>query len=344
MITLVGKKVNHKIFGIGIIQSVEKDHISVSFDQGNKQFVFPDAFKAAFLTAIDEETSSMIEEILKKSAPPAPQPPPVTTETYSPVKKKNYKKVKRENIAFKCNYCDGGKSREQVGFDGVCSDAIIRNNIHVEKRTWCSSVDSPCFQYFFGRIDREELECKMAADGFVCYESRMLRDWRASAGIIQNGINKGKPMRLNQVQANSLCVLTTRYPGYTENDRFIFAVFLVDETFEGDNKEEGFVSTESEFKINLTPAEASKMLFWKYHTNGNKPDEPAWNTGLHRYFDDNEAVQILRDIVNIKRGTKDEQLAVRFLEHFCRINGVNIDAVPEPKGALTRARWCNKFS
>lgn len=282
----------------------------------------------------DDETASIVAKLLAALHPkPEIQPP----KPQEPREKKIPKKVQRENTAFKCNYCDGGKSKEQVGFSGVCSDAIIQNNILVENRTWCGADDSPCFHYFSGEIDRKELEAQMTDGGFACYESHMIRDWRASAGIIQkDGMNKGKPMRLNKVQANSLCVLTTRYPGSTEDERFIFAVFLVDETFEGDYREEGFVSTQSEFKIKLSPAEAERTLYWHYHANGNKPENPAWGHGLHRYFDDEEAVQILRDIVKIKHGTKDEQLAERFLEHFCRINRVDACNVPEPNGALAR--------
>jgi hypothetical protein len=162
----------------------------------------------------------------------------------------------------------------------------------------------------------------------------MLRDWKAMAGVVQNGENKGKPMKLNQVQANSLCVLTTRDPQSKEEERYIFAIFLVDETYEGDGHEEGYVSTKSQYKIKLSPTEAHSLLFWNYHTNDNKPETTAWNSGLHRYFEDEQAAQILREIANIKAGTPDEHLAAEFYEHFCKINGVDIAAIGEPQGAL----------
>jgi hypothetical protein len=55
---------------------------------------------------------------------------------------------------------------------------------------------------------------------------------------------------------------------------------------------------------------------------------------LHRYFEDEQAAQILRDIAKIKVGTTDEQLAADFYEHFCKINGVDASAIGEPSGAL----------
>ena len=103
------------------------------------------------------------------------------------------------------------------------------------------------------------------------------------------------------MQPNSLCVLTTRNPNSEEENRYIFAVFLVDETYEGDNQEEGYVTTNSPYKIMLGPKEAGSMLFGSYHANDNKAETAARSSGLHRYFDDTEAVQILRDIVEIKK-------------------------------------------
>ena len=252
----------------------------------------------------------------------------------STVKKPKAKAYPRANIAFKCNYCDGGQSAIQVGFDGVCSDKLIRNNIEVENRTWCSAEDCACLQYLNKEISRKDLDLLCADGGFVCYESQMLRDWKAMAGVVQNGENKGKPMKLNQVQANSLCVLTTRDPQSKEEERYVFAIFLVDETYEGDGYDAGYVSTKLPYKIKLSPNEAHSLLFWNYHANDNKAETAAWNSGLHRYFEDEQAAQILRDIVKIKIGTADEQLAADFYEHFCRINGIDADAIGEPSGAL----------
>ena len=156
------------------------------------------------------------------------------------------------------------------------------------------------------------------------------------AGVVQTGANKGQPMKLHQVQTNSLCVLTTRKPQMKEADRFIFGVFLVDETYEGDHKDEGYVTTNSKYKIELTPYEAMHRKFWNYYANGNQSERAVWSSGLHRYFEDDVAVQILRDIAKIKQDTQDEQLAQEFLEYFCRVNGVELDAVAEPNGALLR--------
>ena len=156
------------------------------------------------------------------------------------------------------------------------------------------------------------------------------------AGLVQHGERAGEPMRLKNVQENSLCILTTRAPDSSESERQIFAVFLVDDIYEGDDREEGFVTTQSRFKLALSPDEARNMPFWRYHANENNADKEAWSSGLHRYLDDKEAVQILRDIVRMKQNTEDGALADEFLTEFCRMVGISADEAGAPEGALTR--------
>lgn len=164
----------------------------------------------------------------------------------------------------------------------------------------------------------------------------MLRNWAAFAGFVLTGENKQKPMKLSKVQINSLAILTSREPYAPEKDRFVFGVFLVDEAYEGDNRDEGYVTTSSKYKISLTQKEAKKILFWNYYHNENSPEKVAWGQGLHRYITDIQAASVLYDIWKVKAGTKDEELAKKFLDHFCKINAIKFDDLPVLEGALTR--------
>jgi hypothetical protein len=345
LMDLINMKVSHKIFGDGIIIKNDDSYITVKFSEGEKKFGYPNAFDGylstedtEFNNKVKEEIEAIIrleeekkEEIAKKEKE--------NLEVATRKEEKKERKVKvypRENIAFKCNYCDGGKSDKEIGFNGVCSNEIIKNNIEIEQRTWCSSKESDCLSYLNREISRLELDSIHNDGGYVCYESQMLREWKAMAGIVQRGERAGQPMKLNKVQNNSLCVLTTRLPNTREEDRFIFGVFLVDENYEGDNFEEGYVSTKSKYKIKLSPKEAEGMLFWSYHANENQSEVARWSSGLHRYFNDEQAIQILRDLALIKEGTEDEELAEEFLQYFARINGIDIDSVTEKNGALMR--------
>ncbi len=342
---LINMKVSHKIFGDGIIIAKKNSYITVKFCNDEKKFIYPNAFDG-YLTTEDTDINNKIKgeiEAIKRLEDEKKQETSrkekENLKIVSPKDEKIERKIKvypRENIAFKCNYCDGGKSNKEMGFNGVCSDEIIKNNIEIEQRTWCSSEECDCLSYLKGEISRFELDSIHNDGRYVCYESQMLREWKAMAGIVQKGDRAGQPMRLNKVQNNSLCVLTTRLPNSSERDRFIFGVFLVDENYEGDNFEEGYVSTKSKYKIKLSPKEAEKMLFWAYHANENQPEVARWSSGLHRYFEDEQAIQILRDLALLKKGTEDEELAEEFLLYFSKINNIDINSVSEKNGALIR--------
>lgn len=345
MMDLINLKVAHKVFGQAIIIDCENSYITVEFSQGEKKFKYPMAFDEHLEMKDIATAEIMKQEIEKIKEADAQEKKRQKESAKAKIKqivneelkgKKKRKFAPRMNIAFKCNFCDGGNSKEQVGFMGVCSDAIIHNNIDIEKRTWCSSKDCVCRQYLNKQISRIDLESIYENVGFVCYESQMFINWKASAGVVQTGKKKGQPMKLIQVQSNSLCVLTTRDPNSVEAERYIFGVFLVDETYEGDNREEGYVSTKSKYRIKLSPSQAHKMLFWNYHINGNSPESMVWSSGLHRYIESVEAIQILQDSALLKRGTNDEALTNEFLDYYARINNIDITLLPKKNGALLR--------
>lgn len=338
---LLNKKVKHKVFGEGKIVRFKGKHLSIKFKVGEKKFVYPDCFEN-FLTIENEEMDQVIqEEITSKNTLEEAKEKlvieKITREIKAVKKQSNKKIIQRENIAIKCTYCDGGQSENSFGFNGVCSKEMLEYNVSTKKKTWCTSDQCLCKLYSKGEKTLEDLEKAVEANK-LCYESNMLKDWVAMSGRYQSGKSKGKPMKLQKVQNNSLCVLTTRKPKTTEKDRFIFAVFVVDEKNEGNLHEEGYVKVNTEFKIELRPDEAVNFKFWNYHANGSRSEVPAWSSGLHRYFDDIQSVQILRDIVAIKEGKEDYEIAKKLLEHYCQINDVNIDLVPEAHGALIRAK------
>lgn len=109
---------------------------------------------------------------------------------------------------------------------------------------------------------------------------------------------------------------------------------MVDDYFRGNDYEEGHVSAHPKYRIELSPKEAKKMLFWKYHRNDNSSDRMFWGSGLVRYLEDYQAAQILRDVARIKKGTNQERLANEFFHYYCKIHGINVDKIGKPRGAL----------
>ena len=275
---LINIKVDHKVFGEGVIIGNENSYVTVKFEKDERKFKYPSAFDG-YLTIENINADESVKEeirVIKKlekdeKARLAEVERKIKVEKFNSSKKKKTKaKVyPRANIAFKCTFSDEGYS------------------------------------------DAKEL-----------------------TSIVQTFNRNGQPMKLNRVQKNSLCIVTTRKPNTVERERYIFGVFLVDDAYSLDNKDQGFVNTESKYSIKLSLKESHEMLFWNYHTNENKPELALWSTGLHRYFEDDQAIQILQDIVNLKKGTDEEELSKEFLLHFAKINNINIDTVAEKNGVL----------
>ena len=171
-----GQKVTHKVFGTGVVTDQTESLVIIAFDAGEKKFQYPTAFKQFLIfcdLALQESVIKEIEDAEQEKAALLAKQSFVTREI-TPTRKKT--RAARPNIAFKCNYCDGGKSSSSIGFNGICSERIIRYNIDVEQRTWCCSEDCACYNYLCGELTRDELEAELEDGGFVCYESQMLRD------------------------------------------------------------------------------------------------------------------------------------------------------------------------
>ena len=341
-----GKKVIHKVWGEGVVESHNHPYVKVHFANESKILLFPDAFRDAMVFASSDDQSKLRQMIadhewekLKEAAAWTAK----AQEKSAPVQRRTTlstpkapRPVERPNIVFKCNYCDGGSNQYHIGYMGACSDKQIQYNIEVAQHSWCSDPNCPCNQYYYGEIDGITLDNIFKEYGSVCHESHMLIDWIASAGYVLNGEKREEPKKIRNIQLNSLAVLTTRLPNTHENDRFVFGVFLVNDGDEGDHENDGFVKSNSKYRIELSPAEAKQIKFWNYHANDTKPERAVWGQGLYRYTTDIEAAQILRDIALVKQNSSEKKFAEAFLDFFCKIKKIDLADLPKPSGALKR--------
>ena len=237
------------------------------------------------------------------------------------------------NIAFKLNYCDGGKrNNRRAGFYGICERGTIEYNIKTKKRLWCSDDSCDCKQYYNSiknctdrkTINKAYNELKSCWESEVnglapCYESCALRDWRIAAG---SDLKSGKPRRISQLDdlLGKLCILTAERPYMSE--RLIFAMFIIGYT----NREEDYpdeIFADENYCLEFYSDEWHKADFWSIHTNSDSTDQ-NWSSGLFRYFDDFEAVQFLKMAIDIKSGTDETNLAEQFLKHYCQINNIDV--------------------
>lgn len=354
---MIGRRVYHRTFGVGCIVEHKDGRIAVDFSGTIRPFQYPESFER-FLETDDpvlkqmatdairykSEARKQAEEERQKAkeaalkATQAIRSFPYPTEPLSfPSKRLAHGSL--ESIAFKCNYCDGGSSGTSIGFRGKCSDWMIRYNIEQAKHVWCS-IGSACKQYHDGNISRAELDAYRSPEGLyeACYESGFFDRWTMGAGVHHTGPDAGKPMHINRIHHGSLAVMTTRKPSDRESDRFIFAAFLVSSSYSGDDQEEGNVTADPVWRIELEPGQAERILFWNYYFNARKPEKIAFGSGLHRYLTDIEACQILRDIAIVK----DDDLSKAFFRHFCELNHIDSDKLESPSGALLRQKQDNE--
>ena len=340
---LIREKVDHISLGTGVVSNINDKYIEIIFEDGRpRSFQFPAAF-AKWLKACDPDIQREIEKDIQ-SLPDKTMSviPSVNTEKDAfiknkPVERKEKKKTYiPKNIAFKCTYNDGGYSKNGIGFLDVCSDSMIRQHIR-DGRRWCSNPYCPCNEYITGKLSKKKLEAMRRNGEMICYECCMLEQWKAQAGTIRNVVGEGDRIRIKNAYRNGLAVLTTRLPDTAEKDRLIFAAFLIDTIYEGDEETSGYVSAQSKYRLSFSLEEARRLLYWKYHANKNNPSKPSWGTGLFRYLAEDEGVQILRDAVKIKTGTKDETLAKEFFDIYCQLNRLIPENIGEPSGALEKS-------
>lgn len=347
---LVNQTVIHKTFGKGTIVAQNGDYIIVKFSVRESKFVAPDIFttflkckdeklqaelEAAFV-AKEEAKAKMLREERERALREAEEAKKRAEEAAKASTKRTMthpRKSNENNLAFKCNFCNGGCGSNCIGYKGVCSDEQIRYNIEVRRHSWCSNVKSPCRQYLDGTITRAELDAMNVEDGFVCYESRMLTAWTAAAGEDldeKSGISQGR--RIQDAASNSLAVLTTRYPEAEEEDRIIFGVFVTGEAIEGDEDNAGYVVAKDGYAIELSPDEAKQMKFWHYYKNSD--GGIRWSQGLYRYLKDGACARILADIVGIKTNPSEKAHALKVLEYYCKIKGIDVKNIPMANGAI----------
>ena len=342
--TLVGSAQDAKIV------AQDEKWVYIRFSSRDIQLQFPEAFEK-FLKLKDEKLQAEVEILIAEKKEKEAQKrieereaklraieeaKRKEEETAIATKRKD-KPVDRHanenNLAFKCNFCNGGCSESCLGYKGVCSDEQIKQNIK-DGRAWCSNADSPCYKYINGMLTRKDLDDLNANGTFVCYEARMLIDWKAEAGedVDENGVHRAR--RITNASNNSLAVLTTVMPGANGKDRVIFGVFITGTVDEGDDVKAGYVKAKGDYHIELTPKEAKQIKFWHYYKNSGSPDRIQWGTGLYRYMKDSACARILADIVNVKTDLKEKAHAQKVLEHYCALKGIDVNNIPAADGAM----------
>lgn len=155
--------------------------------------------------------------------------------------------------------------------------------------------------------------CVNIAFKFEEYNYEALDMDKLKIGLVKTGKNKDKPIKLSRIQNGGLCVLTTNNPEMPESERCVFGAFLIDGCNKTKNSDEGFLFANPNYKIKLSEDESKQIKFWGEEI----PQKITWSSGLHRYFENEDAIKLLQQIVMIKKGTEEELLAENIYTHFC---------------------------
>jgi len=165
-------------------------------------------------------------------------------------------------------------------------------------------------------------------------QTNVFEDWTVFTGEVQSGKNKGKPNIVARLRPNSSVLLTVREADQEETERKVIGLYMVPETFSGDDNEDGMIEAHEGYRIKLTETEAEKILFWNYYLNKNYPHRTTWNSGKYRYFDNVITAQILKDIITLKTDEDEIKQAEDFLNYFSEMNLLDLSDLPKASGAL----------
>lgn len=328
-LNLIGKAVIHKSLGGGRVVAHSDKIITIQFGEKQMKFSFPSIFNE-MMSIQDSSLEHDIKELCENEnyfiSRQKEERMSEFESRFAPVPDNKPDKAIREkkirdnsNIAIKCNYCDGGKTGTVFGYKGVCSDEVLHQNVSVIKRPWCSASTCECKRYKNGEIERKELEQKNSEGNFICYESRLLRDWVASAGRHQSEKKSGNPIKMTNARVNRLCVLTTKQASELEVERKIFAAFIISEVEVGDENVEGNVHAHPKYRIDLTPEEAQNVHFWDFHKNKSKPELPFWGSGLLRYLNDAQSINVIKAMMEAAIDPEKKAHILEILEYYCRV-------------------------
>lgn len=241
--------------------------------------------------------------------------------------KGSYVRKDRKNIAYKATYCDGNGN----WFANPCSKKCRGYNCSQTTRAQFCRTNSICKKVEEGKTAESEIE-KARNTNFLCYESRLLVDFKIYAGRHSNDDPMGW-----ELDNDRLVIFTTVFPGMSEADRVIFGAMLVDHSYNKLDDKEAFATSYPDCRIALTEKEAEQMKYWEFAPGeGKDKNLIQWNEKLWRYQSDKTCATVLKELVTIvsKRGEDEAKRAKAFLDKFLAIIKLEEKDIPPKKGAI----------
>ncbi len=288
---LTGVTVVHKQFGEGIVSCHDERYVVVSFPQeGDRKFAYPDAF-SQFLSIPDLIISTLVNVDLAAARKKA----------------KAFINKQKEELARI-------DSRLQV------IDDKRRKLRTAKERT--SKKEMPMSANMAFKCILKTGENKKGVDVIHNYVDAkdMSHEWRGYVGVYKSGAKAGESKPIRSHCENGLCLLTTCLTGEPEENRIIFAAFLMNRLQTDDFQGSAYVEAKDLYKLPLTIEEAIHMPFWRYFESKPRSKGYQWGIGLNRYIDYPIAQRILQDLASLKEHTTYEKIANNMLSFYQAIH------------------------
>ena len=125
MINLKNEQIKHKSWGLGDVVEQTDTYIKIEFSVGIKQFQYPEAFEKFLKCSDTQLQEKILSDLADKKQQESEKKIKLqeerrkTVKTYEHAAKAVSGKKKthpKENIAFKCNFCNGGSNENGIPF------------------------------------------------------------------------------------------------------------------------------------------------------------------------------------------------------------------------------------
>lgn len=299
---LKGRELLHIKYGKGVVEAADNAHIWIKFSDVLRQFALNGVF--AKTISGDAELIEYIRQVVQNSENAEKERIRQISKKLVHMDKATAKNDGNHfNLLVNAVYCDGGKNERQIGFQGVCSDENLEKNVNANDNRWCANKNCHCGIYAENksRATRQELERLMEDGGYVCPESRLLRDWVVNSGVYNNRT----PVHIDTAEGK-ICILTTLGNGCEEKDRYIFAVFVV-ESISKDINEVEQIWADSRYRYAFPENIAKQLKIWDF------VDEQDFSTNKFALVDDETCAEILKKCAEVSQSKIVEGM-VKFAE------------------------------
>jgi len=154
---------------------------------------------------------------------------------------------------------------------------------------------------------------------------QVIRTCQVSTGTYLSGSARGMPRVADRLKPNSVCLLTTRLAGRSEQERNILGAFMVEQDFFGADVRDGMISGHPQYRIFLP--EKPQLFFWEYF--GGNP-QPRWGNTAFKYCSEDVMNKILAGMTALLNQSEQKNTAMDFYRYFCKINRlrplINVEA------------------